>query len=99
MEKNTSLMKKCEICGAKCSCLCFQCINYFCESCFKFIHDKPANYEHKKENIDPFVPIDIKCQLHPEYPLKLFCIEEMGKIYFFIINFIYFRTMLSLLSL
>ena len=81
------LSKKCDICHELAKYLCLKCNNYFCESCFKFVHDKPANRDNKKENIDPFVPIDTKCQLHPEYPLKLFCIDEKGKIYYFIIHF------------
>ena len=83
------ISKKCDICQELAKSLCLKCNNYFCESCFKFIHDKPANHEHKKESIDPFVPIDIKCQVHPEYPLKLFCIDEMGKYNHIIINFYY----------
>ena len=79
MEKNNSLMKKCEICGANSSCLCFQCINYFCETCFKFIHDKQLNSKHKKERIDPLIPIDLKCPDHPKVPNNLSCLDEKGK--------------------
>ena len=79
MEQNTRLMKKCEICGESSSCLCFQCLEYFCESCFKLIHDKKLNSTHKKEIIDPFVPIDLKCSEHPTVPNNLFCIDEKVK--------------------
>ena len=79
MEKNLSLMKKCEICGENSTCLCFQCLEYFCESCFKLIHDKKLNSNHKKEKIDPFVPIDLKCEEHPKVPNNLFCIDEKVK--------------------
>ena len=33
---------------------------------------------HKKEQIVPYVPIDIKCSLHPKNPISLFCLEEKG---------------------
>ena len=38
------------------------------------------NDNHKKETIDAFVPIDLKCPNHPKIPLNLFCLDEMGKI-------------------
>ena len=44
--------KKCELCKDNATSLCFQCYMYLCDSCFKFIHDKPANNQHKKEKID-----------------------------------------------
>lgn len=91
------LLKKCGICKEFAKNLCLKCNNYFCESCFKFVHDKPSNQDHKKENIDPFIPIDIKCQFHPEYPIKIFCVDEMGKILLLI--FINFRALLCFLSL
>ena len=47
--------KKCEICKSEAKNLCLECMNYFCESCYKFIHEKKANSNHKKENIDFFV--------------------------------------------
>ena len=79
MKKNTSGIKECDICGSNATSLCFQCIQYFCDSCYKFIHDKQKNSEHKKELIDPFVPIDLKCPGHPTIPLSLFCLNEKGK--------------------
>ena len=75
---DTKLIKKCGICEADATCLCFDCLNYFCESCFKFIHEK-KKYQHKKEKIDPYVPIDLKCPEHPSNANNLFCIEEKGK--------------------
>ena len=80
-----SNIKQCDICGTNASCLCFDCINYFCESCFKLIHDKKINSGHKKEKIDPYIPIDLKCKDHPKIPLNLFCIDEKGNL----INYIY----------
>ena len=79
MKKLSSLIKKCEICGLNSTCLCFQCIEYFCDSCFKFIHDKELNSGHKKEKIDPYAPIDLKCLEHPKSLNNLFCIDEKVK--------------------
>lgn len=50
MEVNQN--KKCEICGIEATNLCFSCISYYCDNCFKFIHDKEINNQHKKEKID-----------------------------------------------
>ena len=72
--------KNCDICGTNANCLCFNCINYFCDSCFKLIHDKQKNSNHKKEKIDPYIPIELKCKEHPKIPLNLFCIDEKGKL-------------------
>ena len=66
-------IKVCEICKTNAIYLCFQCNNYFCESCFKFVHDKQANSNHKKEIIDPFIPIDLKCPDHPQEGITLLC--------------------------
>ena len=33
---------------------------------------------HKKENIDPFIPIELKCPIHPQNPMNLFCVDEKG---------------------
>ena len=71
--------KKCELCENNATSLCFQCYMYLCDSCYKFIHDKPAKSQHKKEKIDYFVPIDIKCPKHPKDRMNLFCINEKGK--------------------
>ena len=60
IKDKSKLFKECEICKTNASYLCFQCNDYFCESYYKFVHDKQVNLSHKKENIDPFIPIDIK---------------------------------------
>ena len=78
-KKKFKLIKECEICKSDALYICFECKSYFCESCFKFIHDKKKNSKHIKQNIDPFIPIDIKCTEHPDHPLSLFCIDEKGK--------------------
>ena len=79
MEKNNSFIKKCDICKEDAISLCFQCKQYFCESCYKFVHNKPVNSQHKRENIDLYVPIEFKCQEHPDNSLNLFCLNEKGK--------------------
>ena len=94
MENKEKEIKKCDFCGSNATCLCFQCINYFCDKCHKFIHNMEKNVNHNKEAIDAFAPIDLKCPNHPKIPLNLFCLEEMGKI---LINFSY-RVMLFILS-
>ena len=71
------------MCDSTATCLCFQCNNYFCENCYKIIHDLKKNTIHKKENIDPFIPIELKCPKHIQNPMNLFCINEKGK---YIIN-------------
>ena len=80
MKNKSKDMKECDFCGSKATCLCFQCSIYFCDKCHKFIHNMEKNDNHKKETIDVFVPIDLKCPNHPKIPLNLFCLDEMGKI-------------------
>ncbi len=70
--------KKCGICKIMATSLCFECNSYFCDQCSKYVHDKEINSKHKKESIDPFVPIDVKCPDHPQHPMYLFCAEEKG---------------------
>ena len=79
MEKVEKQYKECEICYSNATCLCFKCNNYFCERCYKVIHDIKNDPKHKKENIDPFIPIDLKCPNHPQDRMNLFCINEKGK--------------------
>ena len=71
--------KMCDICGELAKNLCLKCNSNFCDSCYKFIHDKKKNNNHQKEIIDPFIPIETKCPLHPNVPLNLFCIDDNGK--------------------
>ena len=93
MEKNDNFIKKCDICKEDATSLCFNCNQYFCESCYKFIHSKKINSQHKKENIDLYVPIDLRCEKHPNIPLNLFCFNEKGKINIFH----FYRTLLFIL--
>jgi len=96
MENKDKNIKFCELCHTQSTCLCYKCFIYFCDSCFKFIHDKIKNDEHKKDIIDPFIQIDTKCPDHPKNIINLFCVEEKGKIKLF--NF-YNRTLLCILYL
>ena len=77
-------MKECEFCNSNAICLCMKCKNFFCENCFKIIHQLKKYSNHIKESIDPFVPIDFKCPDHPENIMNLFCIDEKGKPNYFI---------------
>ena len=80
MEKeNTKLIKECEFCKANASCLCFECISYYCDKCYKIIHDLKNSQKHKKEIIDAFIPIDLKCPEHPMDRMSLFCVDEKGR--------------------
>ena len=82
MEKNSQNLnfKNCDICEKDASNICFECMMYFCESCFKLVHDKKiSNNNHKKEKIDYFVPIELKCSEHPKNNLNLFCLDEKGR--------------------
>ena len=69
--------KNCHICKEPAVSICLDCFSYFCEACYNYVHNKPVNRAHKKENIDPFVPIDTKCKIH-NFPLNLFCADEKG---------------------
>ena len=64
MEESNNIIKYCEICNDEAKGVCFQCFSYFCESCFKFVHEKNFNSYHKREEIDYFVPIDLKSPKH-----------------------------------
>ncbi len=77
-------LKKCEVCKTEAMCLCFECMSYFCDSCFKFSHKNEENKSHKKDNIDYFVPIDLKCPEHKLHPMDLFCVQDKGN-YLYII--------------
>ena len=79
MEKVEKNFKKCDICKAKeAKSLCPQCFSYYCDKCFKVVHEEEINKEHKKEEIDYFVPIDKRCPEHEGDNISLFCINEKG---------------------
>ena len=73
-----SIIKKCEFCKGDASCLCIQCMNYYCDSWFKIAHSKEETQSHKKEKIDYYVPMDLKCPEHNLIPMNLFCVDEKG---------------------
>ena len=77
MEKR---LKKCDVCKIDATCLCYKCMSYFCDSCFKIAHNNEENKLHKKDKIDYFISIDLKCPEHKLYPMGLFCINEKGNI-------------------
>ena len=79
MKKTIKLIKECETCGSNATCLCFQCQEYFCDSCFKMNHDKKIKSSHKKEKIEMYVPIELHCLEHQDIPLNLYCVDEKGK--------------------
>ena len=99
MEKKPSNKKICDYCGIDASCLCFECSEYFCDSCFKCIHEKQLRSKHKKEDIDPYIPFDLKCRNHPNIPNNLFCTDEKSNsfIYILIINYFYSSLLFLLL--
>ena len=78
MNQNQKNIKQCDICEVTATSLCLDCSSYYCDSCFKYIHEKKAKSNHKKESVDPFVPIDVKCPDHPNNPMNLFCVDENG---------------------
>ena len=78
----SQMNKECEMCGAESTNVCYKCLLYTCDSCFKIIHNKPPKNQQIKEKIDLYIPIDTKCPLHPTSPNNLFCIDDRGKIIF-----------------
>ena len=100
IKNNTKIKEKfCEMCGLKDTCLCFKCVMYFCDSCFKIIHNMKISNQHKKEKLDLFVPMDIKCPEHPNDRINLFCLDENGNKLIFNIKFNFYRIMLFFMLL
>ena len=81
-----SIIKQCEMCGENATNICFKCIMYLCDSCDKAIHNMKLSKQHKKEKIDFFVPIDLRCPQHKLSPMNLFCANEKGN-YFILIHY------------
>ena len=50
--ENKLAIKKCDYCKGDASSLCFKCMYYFCDSCFKLAHSKEETKFHKKEKVD-----------------------------------------------
>ena len=87
MKEKENIFQCCNICKSQATFLCSSCIDsvefYYCDSCYKFIHDKKENMNHKKEKIDYYLPIELRCSVHQNVPLNLFCLEEKGIIILF----------------
>ena len=85
MEINQKNFKQCEICkDIDASSLCPQCFSYYCDKCFKFVHEGKSNKAHKKEEIDYNVPINTRCPDHSGNNMNLFCLDEKSNIYYYI---------------
>ena len=79
MEVNSKNCKLCDICKSQATYICLECIcNYYCESCYKLIHDLKINSSHKKEKLDLFIPLETRCSIHNNNSLDLFCVDEKG---------------------
>ena len=75
-----STIKTCDLCQSnEAKTICYDCPSYYCESCFNIIHNIKINLMHKKEEIDPFVSINVKCPKHPKIINNLFCVDEKSK--------------------
>ena len=97
MEKNQKNYKKCDICKVnEATILCPPCFSYYCDKCHKCVHEIKENKDHKKEPIDYNVPIDTRCPDHSGNNINLFCLDEKGKIYSYIIIY---STLLLFVSL
>ena len=101
MEVKPKNYKICDICKADdATSLCLKCFSYYCEDCYKTVHKKKENKEHKKEEIDYNVPIDTHCSLHSGNDVNLFCLDEKGNLkylYYILLNIIIYSTLLCLL--
>ena len=97
MENKQKNFKQCNMCKVvEATSLCPQCFCYYCDECYKPVHGRKENKDHKKEAIDYNVPIDTRCPDHDMVPTNLFCIDEKGKIYEYLIIY---RTLLLILPL
>ena len=51
MEEKENILKYCDICKSQATSLCPCCLSgvgfYYCDSCYKMIHDKKENMNHK----------------------------------------------------
>ena len=77
---NNGRNRECEICKEKGTNICYDCLSYYCNSCFNFVHEKLRNLFHETEDFESFNSIDIKCPKHPKNLINLFCFEEKRKI-------------------
>lgn len=83
-----SKLKKCELCLSEATCLCYECMTYYCDSCFILVHKNEERKSHEKQKIDCFVPVEVKCPEHKLVPLNLFCVDDKSNLYNFLIIFL-----------
>ena len=99
MELKQKNFKHCDICKVEeATSLCIQCFNYYCDSCYKLVHEKSENKQHRKEKIDYLVPIDTWCPEHEKNAMNLFCLDEKGNL-IKLNKYLIYRIMLCLLPL
>jgi len=79
MGDNLAEQKVCLSCEANATIVCFDCKNYYCVNCFNSIHKSPKMKIHKKDEITPALPIEIKCLNHQDYQITSFCLNDKGK--------------------
>jgi len=83
-----SKSKKCQVCLLDATCQCFKCLENFCDSCYNIAHKNEERKSHKKEKLDYYIPLDMKCPVHNLVPLNLFCVDDKGN---YIYLFLYFN--------
>jgi hypothetical protein len=79
MGENKDGQKVCVICEEDANIVCFDCKDYYCDSCFNFMHKKEKSKNHKKAEISPILPIEINCLKHQGYQIVSFCLDDKGK--------------------
>ena len=71
-------IKQCETCLERATSLCYQCMAYYCDSCYNLAHKNETRKSHLKEKIDYYIPMDVKCPEHKLNVINLFCVDEKG---------------------
>ena len=74
------MIKKCYTFREDPTSICFQCMFYFCDYCFKNRHSKEDTKNNKKEKIDYYLTFEVRCHKHELIPMNLFCVNEKGKL-------------------
>lgn len=80
MEAINNNLKKCEICEEEITNFHLENKKYYCDECYKYIHNKKTKKNHNKGKLDNLTPIGNKCPDHPDNLLNLFCIDEKSNI-------------------
>ena len=52
--------------------------NFHSKKIIRSHYSKEQTQSHKKEKIDYYVPIDVRCPEHKLNPMNLFCVDEKG---------------------